>query len=91
MKTGAQLYVLLSPQMKGVRVIVQGRDPKPNRSSEGYFNVDEVAEYLRISSRQVYRIEAKLGGIKLGGRLLFKASEIDRRIDQLRLDRPRRG
>jgi len=72
MKTGAQLYVhLLSPQMKGVRVIVQGRDPKPNRSSEGYFNVDEVAEYLRISSRQSY--DNALAGSVIG---LFKTELI---------------
>lgn len=77
-------------EMKGVRVVVQVRDPESNRSSEGYLNAWEAAEYLRISPRQVYRMKKDLGGMMLGNRLLFKASEIDRRMDQLRLDRARR-
>ena len=60
------------------------------RSDDPWRSVPWVADYLTCSTRDVYRRAAELGGVKYGARLLFKASEIDRRMDQLRLDRPRR-
>lgn len=60
------------------------------RSDDPWRSATWVAEYINCSTRDVYRKAAELGGVKHGTRLLFKQSEIDRRLEQGRLDRPRR-
>ncbi len=60
------------------------------RSDDPWRDVTWVADYLTCSTRDVYRKAAELGGVKHGTRLLFKESEIDRRLEQLRIDRSRR-
>jgi len=53
---------------------------------ERWLSPREVAEYLGCSERSVRRHAAEWGGRKVGGLLRFKASEIDRRLNESRLD-----
>ena len=45
--------------------------------SEPWLDVEQTARYLSVSTKTVRRHAAKLGGRKLGGRLLFRADLID--------------
>lgn len=56
-----------------------------NLRMEKLFTIPEVAEILRLSKPSVYRLMAsgQLKSVKLGGRTLFKESEIERFINSL--------
>jgi excisionase family DNA binding protein len=49
------------------------------------FSVEELAEYLRVSTKWVYEHTYELPYFKLGGLLRFQKKDIDRVIDQLSL------
>jgi excisionase family DNA binding protein len=52
---------------------------------EKLFTIGEVAEMLRVSKPTVYRLMSggELKCVKIGGRTLFKESELKRFIDNL--------
>ena len=52
---------------------------------EKLYTIGEVAESLRVSKPSIYRLmsSGQLKSIKIGGRTLFKESEIERFIDSL--------
>lgn len=52
---------------------------------EKLLTIPEVAEILRLSKPSVYRLMAsgQLKSVKVGGRTLFKESELERFIDNL--------
>jgi excisionase family DNA binding protein len=49
------------------------------------FSVNELAEYLRVSTKWVYDHAYELPHFKLGGFLRFKKKEIDSAVDRLSL------
>lgn len=54
--------------------------------TEPWRGVPWVTKYLdNVSEKFVYRHAAELGGVKVGGRLMFRASEIDRFLEGNRL------
>lgn len=57
---------------------------------EKLYTIGEVAEMLRISKPSVYRLmsSGKLKPVKIGGRTLFKESELERFVDSLELLNP---
>lgn len=58
--------------------------------SEPWHDVEWAAAYLGVSHKSIRRHAAQLGGVKLGARLLFRASEIDRFLESSSL-RPQQG
>jgi len=52
---------------------------------EKLFTIGEVAEMLRVSKPTVYRLMSgeELKSVKIGGRTLFKESELKKFIDNL--------
>ena len=56
------------------------REPEPWR------NLAWVAEYLNVCEKTVRRHEAELGAVLVGSLRRFKVSEIDRRLNEKRLD-----
>ncbi|HVN97357.1 MAG TPA: helix-turn-helix domain-containing protein [Syntrophorhabdaceae bacterium] len=52
---------------------------------DSLYTINEVAKILRLSKPSVYRLMSskKLTSVKIGGRTLFKESEINRFIDGL--------
>jgi excisionase family DNA binding protein len=52
---------------------------------EKFYTIKEVADLLRISKPTLYRLmsSGKLKAVKLGGRTLFKESELNRFIKSL--------
>lgn len=53
-------------------------------------SVDECADALRVSSRQVYTLAARYGlpTVKLGGRRLVRRADLERWIAEQPVDRP---
>ncbi len=49
------------------------------------YSVEELAEYLRVSTKWVYAHAFELPHFKLGGLLRFRKKDIDRIIDKLAL------
>jgi hypothetical protein len=49
--------------------------------SEPWMSVDEAAAHCRVSPRSIRRHAARLGGVRLGGRLLFRADRIDAALE----------
>jgi hypothetical protein len=58
--------------------------------TEPWHDVEWVADYLGVSSKTVRRRAADLGAKRLGSRLLFRASGIDRFLESQSLG-PRRA
>ena len=56
---------------------------------EKLYTIPEVAKMLRISKPSVYRLmsNGRLKNVKIGGRTLFKESELNRFIDNLEKDK----
>ena len=54
-----------------------------NTATESVMTVKEVADYLRVNQRTVYRLtmDRKLPGFKVGATWRFKRKDIDRWID----------
>lgn len=59
---------------------------KKNADTTGLWLVSDVADYLNISPRAVYRLVAAsaLPHIRLGRRLRFAKTDIDEHLDRLR-------
>lgn len=54
--------------------------------TEPWRGVPWVVQYLdNVSAKWVYRHAAELGGVEAGGRLMFRASEIDHFLESNRL------
>lgn len=49
------------------------------------YSVEELAKYLRVSSKWVYAHTYELPHFKLGGLLRFRKKDIDRTVNQLAL------
>jgi len=56
-----------------------------DKSTDAILSVEELAEYLRVSSKWVYDHTYELPHFKLGGLVRFRKKEIDRVIDRLAL------
>ena len=65
-----------------------------NTSESGILTIKEVAEYLKVTERTIYRLAAakKIPAFKVGGTWRFRQSEIDRWInDQSQAGRKKEG
>ncbi|MBB4034788.1 excisionase family DNA binding protein [Dysgonomonas hofstadii] len=53
---------------------------KPTLGGEGFYTDEELSKKLKISRRslQDYRNEGRIPYIKLGGKILYRASDIDK-------------
>lgn len=51
----------------------------PSNSESGILTIKEVAEYLKVTERTIYRLAAakKIPGFKLGGTWRFRRSDLD--------------
>lgn len=51
----------------------------PSNSESGILTIKEVAEYLKVTERTIYRLAAakKIPGFKLGGTWRFRHSDLD--------------
>jgi hypothetical protein len=57
---------------------------KPTLDGDSFYTDGELAEKLRISQRslQDYRNEGRIPYIKLGGKVLYRSSDIDKLLDE---------
>ena len=57
---------------------------KPTLGGEGFYTDEELSKKLKISRRslQDYRNEGRIPYIKLGGKILYRASDIDKLLDE---------
>jgi excisionase family DNA binding protein len=58
--------------------------------SEPWIGVEEAARYVGVSTKTIRRHALRMGATKLGTRLLFRVSAIDRFLESQSL-LPRRG
>ncbi|AYF34274.1 DNA-binding protein [Vreelandella alkaliphila] len=51
----------------------------PSNSESGILTIKEVAEYLKVTERTIYRLAAakKIPGFKVGGMWRFRQADID--------------
>ena len=51
----------------------------PHSSESGILTIKEVAEYLKVTERTIYRLAAakKIPGFKVGGMWRFRQSDLD--------------
>ncbi len=56
---------------------------KPELNGESYYTDEELSEKLKISRRslQDYRNQGRIPYIKLGGKILYRASDIERLLE----------
>lgn len=59
-----------------------------NTSESGILTIKEVAEYLKVTERTIYRLAAakKIPAFKVGGTWRFRATDIDGWIKQQSMD-----
>ena len=57
-------------------------------ANKKWLTLNEAAEYLRISRKQIYNLKAsnKIPFYKLEGKILFKTSELDRIIEKNKVE-----
>jgi len=57
---------------------------KPTLNGESYYTDEELSEKLKISRRslQDYRNEGRIPYIKLGGKILYRASDIEKMLEE---------
>lgn len=57
---------------------------KPTLGGEGFYTDEELSKKLKISRRslQDYRNEGRIPYIKLGGKILYRASDIDKLLEE---------
>jgi len=57
---------------------------KPTLNGESFYTDKELAEKLRLSPRslQDYRNEGKIPYIKLGGKILYRSSDIEKLLEE---------
>lgn len=57
---------------------------KPTLGGEGFYTDEELSKKLKISRRslQDYRNEGRISYIKLGGKILYRASDIDKLLEE---------
>ena len=57
---------------------------KPSISGESFYTDRDLSEKLKISRRslQDYRNEGRIPFIRLGGKVLYRASDIDKLLDE---------
>ncbi len=60
------------------------RDCKPTLNGERYLTDGEVSEKLKLSRRtlQDYRNEGRIPYIKLGGKILYRSSDIEKLLEE---------
>lgn len=56
---------------------------KPTLSTESFYTDDELSKKLKISRRslQDYRNEGRIPYIKLGGKILYRSSDIEKMLE----------
>lgn len=59
--------------------------------SESLQSVEEVADYLGMSTKWVYRNALRLGGIRVGRCLRFRRGNVDKFLESQTLSPRRRG
>jgi len=59
------------------------KNNKPHLNGERFLTDKEVSEKLKISRRtlQDYRTQGKIAYVKLGGKILYKESDIDKMLE----------
>lgn len=57
---------------------------KPTLNGESYYTDEELSKKLKLSRRslQDYRNEGRIPYIKLGGKILYRASDIERLLEE---------
>ena len=57
---------------------------KPTLNGESYYTDEELAKKLKLSrlSLQDYRNEGRIPYIKLGGKILYRASDIEKMLEE---------
>ncbi|NDV96430.1 DNA-binding protein [Dysgonomonas sp. 521] len=57
---------------------------KPTLSGESFYTDEELSEKLKISRRslQDYRNEGRIPYIKLGGKILYRSSDIEKMLEE---------
>jgi excisionase family DNA binding protein len=57
---------------------------KPTLDGESFYTDEELAKKLRISRRslQDYRTEGRIPYIKLGGKILYRASDVEKLLEE---------
>ena len=77
----ASFFQSLDRMLDGIEGLV--RDCKPTLNGERYLTDGEVSERLKLSRRtlQDYRNEGRIPYIKLGGKILYRESDILRMLD----------
>ena len=59
------------------------KERKPMLNGESFYTDEEVAEKLKISRRtmQDYRNEGRISYIKIGGKVLYRSSDIEKALE----------
>jgi excisionase family DNA binding protein len=75
-------FKAIDRMLDGIENLV--RNHKPTLNGERYLNDKEVAARLRVSRRtmQDYRNDGRIPYYQLGGKLLYKESDIQRMLDE---------
>jgi excisionase family DNA binding protein len=75
-------FKAIDRMLDGIENLV--RNHKPTLGGERYLNDKEVAARLRVSRRtmQDYRNDGRIPYYQLGGKLLYKESDIQRMLDE---------
>lgn len=77
----------LDRMLDGIEGMV--KDCKPTLNGEQYLTDGEVSEKLKLSRRtlQDYRNEGRIPYIKLGGKILYRSSDIEKLLEEGYRDR----
>lgn len=78
----AKLFESIERMVKAVEKVITNH--KPLLNGERYMTDKEVSDRLKISRRslQDYRNEGRIAYIKLGGKILYRESDIQKMLDQ---------
>ncbi len=78
----ARFFKSLDRMLDGIENLVKNH--KPTLNGERYLTDSEVAARLRVSRRtmQDYRNEGRIPYYQLGGKLLYRESDIQRLLDE---------
>ncbi|MCD8029603.1 MAG: helix-turn-helix domain-containing protein [Bacteroides sp.] len=78
----AKLFESIGRMVKAVEKVITNH--KPLLNGERYMTDKEVSDRLKISRRslQDYRNEGRIAYIKLGGKILYRESDIQKMLDQ---------
>jgi excisionase family DNA binding protein len=74
-------FISLERMLDGIENLID--DYKPSLNGERYLTDKEVSERLKVSRRtlQDYRTEGKITYYQLGGKILYKESDIERMLN----------